>query len=199
MQWPQVAPQAAAAWYVVFLLCLWDVESMILVVPPGGETLALRVFNLLHYGHNAQVNALCLTLLALAVAPLLVWQVAGACRVVRVLGARSTQHALGSPLPLCSPSPAARPTALRHEAPLQSRLFSRAQIIGSRGVGVGQFNKPRSVAVDAQDNLYVVDMTGRVQKFSSNGVFLLSWQMPQTDLGKPKGMGRDRDGNIIVV
>jgi len=36
---------------------------MILVVPPGGETLALRVFNLLHYGHNAQVNALCLTLL----------------------------------------------------------------------------------------------------------------------------------------
>jgi DNA-binding beta-propeller fold protein YncE len=55
------------------------------------------------------------------------------------------------------------------------------------------------VAVDAQDNLYVVDMTGRVQKFSSNGVFLLSWQMEQTDLGKPKGMTRDRDGNIIVL
>jgi DNA-binding beta-propeller fold protein YncE len=53
--------------------------------------------------------------------------------------------------------------------------------------------------VDAQDNLYVVDMTGRVQKFSSNGVFLLSWQMPQTDLGKPKGMGRDREGNILVI
>jgi DNA-binding beta-propeller fold protein YncE len=42
-------------------------------------------------------------------------------------------------------------------------------------------------------------MTGRVQKFSPGGVFLLSWQMPQTDLGKPKGMGRDRNGNIIVV
>ena len=53
--------------------------------------------------------------------------------------------------------------------------------------------------MDAQDNLYVVDMTGRVQKFSSNGVFQLSWQMPQTSLGKPKGMGRDRDGNIIVL
>ncbi len=50
------------SWYLIFLLCLWDVESMILVVPPGGETLALRVFNLLHYGHNAQVNALCLLL-----------------------------------------------------------------------------------------------------------------------------------------
>jgi DNA-binding beta-propeller fold protein YncE len=66
-------------------------------------------------------------------------------------------------------------------------------------VGVGELNKPRSVAVDAQDNLYVVDMTGRVQKFSSNGVFQLSWQMEQTDLGKPKGMSRDCDGNIIVL
>jgi DNA-binding beta-propeller fold protein YncE len=93
----------------------------------------------------------------------------------------------------CAPGPAG------NESPLASRLFSRAQVIGTRGVGVGQFNKPRSVAVDRQDNLYVVDMTGRVQKFSSHGLFLLSWQMPQTDLGKPKGLCRDRQGNIVVV
>lgn len=74
VHWPQIAPQLAAAWYVIYLLCLWDVETLVLIVPPGGETLALRVFNLLHYGHNAQVNALCLLLLALAVAPLLLWQ-----------------------------------------------------------------------------------------------------------------------------
>ena len=46
---------------------------MVLIYPPGGETLALRIFNLLHYGHNAQVNAMCVTLLALAVAPLAAW------------------------------------------------------------------------------------------------------------------------------
>jgi DNA-binding beta-propeller fold protein YncE len=91
------------------------------------------------------------------------------------------------------------PSTPSDQAPLDSQLFKRVQIIGSRGVGVGQLNKPRSVAVDAQDNLYVVDMTGRMQKFSSNGVFLLSWQMPQTDKGKPKGLCRDRDGNIIVL
>jgi DNA-binding beta-propeller fold protein YncE len=83
--------------------------------------------------------------------------------------------------------------------PIQSQLFSRVRIIGSRGVGIGQLNKPRSVAVDRQDNLYVVDMTGRVQKFSSSGLFLLAWQMPQTDRGKPKGMCRDRDGSIVVL
>ena len=231
VQWPQVAPQAAAAWYVVFLLCLWDVESMILVVPPGGETLALRVFNLLHYGHNAQVNALCLALLVLAVAPLVVWK---AWCFVRRAFTRNIQHPTTNiQHPMIGEAQAAgcwmldvgcwmfsfgsgslallfgfaailtlagcAPNAPSDQAPLQSQLFKRVQIIGSRGVGVGQLNKPRSVTVDAQDNLYVVDMTGRVQKFSSNGVFLLSWQMPQTSLGKPKGMGRDRDGNIVVL
>src|SRR5262249_12066084 len=91
------------------------------------------------------------------------------------------------------------PSSSSQEATLRSQIFSQAQSIGSRGGGVGQLNKPRSVAVDRQDNLYVVDMTGRVQKFSSHGDFLLSWQMPQTDLGKPKGMCRDREGNILVV
>jgi len=200
VQWPQVAPQAAAAWYVVFLLCLWDVESMILVVPPGGETLALRVFNLLHYGHNAQVNALCLTLVVLAVAPLVVWK---AWCVLRGACSAATQHAARNTLLFASAAmftlAGCAPNTPSDQAPLRSQLFKRVQIIGSRGVGVGQLNKPRSVAVDTQDNLYVVDMTGRVQKFSSNGVFLLSWQMPQTSLGKPKGMGRDRDGNIVVL
>jgi ABC-type Fe3+ transport system permease subunit/DNA-binding beta-propeller fold protein YncE len=200
VQWPYIAPQAAAAWYIVFLLCLWDVESMILVVPPGGETVALRVFNLLHYGHNAQVNALCLTLLALAVAPLIVWKAWCVLRVACSAPAQSARRnsllaacAFALTLTGCSPG------APSNQAPLHSRLFRAVQIIGSRGVGVGQLNKPRSVAVDTQDNLYVVDMTGRVQKFSSNGVFLLSWQMPQTDRGKPKGLCRDRDGNIIVL
>jgi ABC-type Fe3+ transport system permease subunit len=73
VHWPQIAPQVGAAWYVAYLLCLWDVESIVLIVPPGGETLALRVFNLLHYGHNAQVNALCVLLLGMAVAPFLIW------------------------------------------------------------------------------------------------------------------------------
>jgi iron(III) transport system permease protein len=68
--WPQIAPQMFAAWHVVYLLCLWDVESIVIIQPPGGETLALKIFNLLHYGYAAQVNALCLVLLGLAVLPL---------------------------------------------------------------------------------------------------------------------------------
>jgi ABC-type Fe3+ transport system permease subunit/DNA-binding beta-propeller fold protein YncE len=199
VQWPQIAPQVAAAAYIVFLLCLWDVETMILIWPPGGETLALSIFNLLHYGHNAQVNALCLALLGLAVLPLILWRLWGAARVHWSAGRKSRISTpvfvacLAMLLEACSPNPG------KNETSLDSQLFSRVRVIGHRGVGVGDLNKPRSVAVDRQDNLYVVDMTGRVQKFSSEGNFLLSWQMPQTDLGKPKGMARDHDGNIIVV
>jgi ABC-type Fe3+ transport system permease subunit/sugar lactone lactonase YvrE len=206
VHWPQIAPQIAAAWYIVYLLCIWDVESMILVVPPGGETLALRIFNLLHYGHNAQVNALCVALLGVAVAPLLFWKTYSVLRIAweRIAPVRTfqpsriTHHAsrIGAAFCLVVLASSCMPHS---ENALDSQFFSRVQIIGSRGVGVGQLNKPRSVAIDGQDNLFVVDMTGRVQKFSPNGLFLLSWQMPQTDLGKPKGMGRDRNGNIIVV
>jgi iron(III) transport system permease protein len=75
VHWAQIRPQVCAAWYLTYLLTLWDVETLILIYPPGGETLALHIFNLLHYGHNAQVNALCFLLLLLAVAPLGLWSV----------------------------------------------------------------------------------------------------------------------------
>jgi ABC-type Fe3+ transport system permease subunit/DNA-binding beta-propeller fold protein YncE len=201
--WPQAQGGIIAVWYAIYLLCLWDVETVVLIQPPGGETLALRIFNLLHYGHAAQVNALCVVMLGLAVIPVVGWGVFGRFKVQgskfkvpnlerlglwAVLGALSFGVFSG-----CSPQSESA------ETPLESKLFSAVQIIGTRGVAPGQFNKPRSLVCDREDNLYVVDMTGRVQKFSAEGKFLLQWQMPQTDLGKPKGMGLDRDGNIIVV
>jgi hypothetical protein len=48
---------------------------------------------------------------------------------------------LGAFLPSCSLSES------KHEAALPSKLFSRAIVIGSRGVGIGEFNKPRSLAL----------------------------------------------------
>lgn len=190
--WPQIGWQVFAAWYVVYLFCLWDVESIVVIVPPGGETLALRIFNLLHYGRAAQVNALCVMLLGLAVAPLLI--------VAAFAGTRQflSRRLLASAAALVLVT-GCEPDGDKNTVTLPSKLFERAQTIGSRGVGIGELNKPRSVAVDLQDNVYAVDMTGRVQKFSPDGKYSLSWQMPQTDLGKPKGMGRDHDGNIVVV
>lgn len=200
VEWPQIAPQLAAAWCIIFLLCLWDVETLVLIIPPGGETVASRVFNLLHYGHAAHVNALCLVLLGLAVAPLLAAAafvktrtLLSPKRLVRTLTSAAT---VGCALPIlagCSPKLAP------NESLVESQIFNRVRIIATRGVAPGQVNKPRSVTVDHDDNLFVLDFTGRVQKFSSEGEFLLFWQMPETERGNPKGLSVDRDGNIIVV
>lgn len=84
-------------------------------------------------------------------------------------------------------------------ARIDSQLFERVQVIGKRGVGVGEFNKPRSIAVDRDDNFYVVDITGRVQKFTPAGEYLLGWLMPQTDRGKAKGMCMAADGGVLLV
>ncbi len=203
-RFPQLYRPIAALWMVITSLCLWDVESVILVQPPGGETLALRIFNLLHYGHASQVNALAVVLLATALA------MAGVLAlVVRQLGPQASKRPanrspwsflrmvgtvlIASLLAGCHPRSNGEATAL------QSSLFSAVQVIGTRGTAPGQFNKPRSLVCDREDNLYVVDMTGRVQKFNPDGKWLLQWQMPETDLGKPKGMGLDPDGNVLVV
>src|SRR5437867_3417137 len=197
VHWPQIAPQLAAAWYLTYLFCLWDAETLILVMPPGAETLSVRVFNFLHYGHNAQVNALCLLLLMLAVAPLVIWSAGQSVRNLKVAATALRLVVLAT---LIGPALAGcAPATSSNDAPMESKLFSRVKVIGTRGGGLGEFNKPRSLAVDAQDNLYVVDMTGRVQKFSPGGTFLAFWQMPETDKGKPKGMCRDGKGNLVVL
>ncbi len=84
-------------------------------------------------------------------------------------------------------------------AEIASKTFRRVETFGGPGVAPGRFNKPRSVVCDRDDHVYVVDMTGRVQRFTPDGRFVLQWQLPETDLGRPKGLGLDRNGNVLVV
>lgn len=51
---------------------------------------------------------------------------------------------------------------------------------GTQGTSNGQFEYPRGIAIDTSDNVYVTDLipntlTYRVQKFSSEGMFITSW------------------------
>lgn len=199
---PQAGATLTGVWYVVFLFCLWDVDAVLLIVPPGTQTLSMQIFGLLHYGHNSQVDALCAILLILALAPMAAYAAIQFC-VKRSAAIRSR-----TPLAVCALvaavagigcSAGGEASGGPNVTAIESRFFSGVEIIGIRGVGAGQFNKPRSLAVDHDDNLYVVDMTGRVQKFSENGDFILQWQMPETDRGRPKGMYADHLGNIVVI
>ncbi len=70
---------------------------------------------------------------------------------------------------------------------------------GRRGLSDGRFQKPRAMAIDKNDHLYIVDMTARIQVFDADGNFIRSWQTPAHEQGRPTGMSIDRDGNLVVA
>jgi hypothetical protein len=72
-------------------------------------------------------------------------------------------------------------------------------VIGQRGLEDGRFQKPRAIAIDPNDRIYVVDKTGRVQVFDTEGHFVLGWRTPAITNGKPTGLSVDTDGSIIVA
>ena len=65
---PLLAPGVCAAGAAVFALGMGDVAASLSVIPPGRSTLAIRIYNYLHYGASSQVAMLCLVTLAMAVA-----------------------------------------------------------------------------------------------------------------------------------
>lgn len=70
---------------------------------------------------------------------------------------------------------------------------------GRRGVSKGRMLKPRAMAINAKDQLFIVDMTARIQVFDRNGEFLYSWRTPEFANGKPSGLSFDLDGNLLVA
>ncbi len=73
------------------------------------------------------------------------------------------------------------------------------RVIGGPGSGEGLFALPRAASWDAKNGfLYVVDKSGRIQKFDREGRFVLCWRMPAIEMGRPTGLAVDRDGTLVV-
>ncbi|MGI9473344.1 MAG: NHL repeat-containing protein [Rubripirellula sp.] len=64
---------------------------------------------------------------------------------------------------------------------------------GRRGISEGRFLKPRAITIDERDQLYIVDTTGRIQVFDTEGKLLRWWTTPQTENGRPTGLAIRRD------
>lgn len=78
--------------------------------------------------------------------------------------------------------------------------FGRVERVWGRwGLSDGRFNKPRAMAIDGDDRLYIVDMTARVQVFDSQGNFLRGWQTPEHKAGRPTGISIGRDGQVLIA
>ncbi len=80
------------------------------------------------------------------------------------------------------------------------RNGDRAELVwGKRGVRGGDMVKPRAIAIDQKDRLYLVDWTARIQAFDRDGHFLeRCWTTPDYRNGRPSGLSVDFDGNLVV-
>jgi DNA-binding beta-propeller fold protein YncE len=85
-------------------------------------------------------------------------------------------------------------------------------VIGEPGRGPGQFVYPRACAVGPDDELFVADKTGRIQRFDASGRLIGWWTLPyvsdptvhRTDAadrpaGYPVGMAFDPAGRLFVA
>ena len=73
------------------------------------------------------------------------------------------------------------------------------RIWGRRGVLEGDVVRPRAIAIDASDRLFLVDFTARIQVYDLDGNYLgPTWTTPDFRNGRPSGLGIARDGNLIV-
>ncbi len=72
-------------------------------------------------------------------------------------------------------------------------------VFGGLGRGPGSFYYPRAIAAEPNGSIFVVDKTGRVQRYSAEGRFETVWTMPETAQGKPVGLAVHPDGRIFVA
>jgi sugar lactone lactonase YvrE len=55
------------------------------------------------------------------------------------------------------------------------------------------------MAIDADDLIYIVDITARIQVFTTAGEFVRGWQTPVHANGRPTGLSIDHRGNLLVA
>ena len=69
--------------------------------------------------------------------------------------------------------------------------------IGGTGAGDGEFNNPYGMAFDTNGDVYICDYaSARVQKFTSDGTFLLSWPIPSD---RADHVALDAAGDVYVT
>jgi iron(III) transport system permease protein len=52
----------------VFILSVGELGTTLLVIPPGRETIVIKIYNLMHYGAEQMVAALCVILIVITLA-----------------------------------------------------------------------------------------------------------------------------------
>ena len=176
-----------AAFVLATMLGLLELQATTVLLPAGVPNFAQSLLNQMHYARDQQVIASCLVLVggyaalgAGALALRAIWRVAGRTPVAGLLLACAAVALAG-----CGRQPAGRPEVVRH--------------FGKTGRGPGEFLYPRAIDIAADGTLWVIDKTGRLQRFDAKGRYLGGFAMPDIERGKPTGFSVGPDGRLYVA
>ncbi len=170
-------------------LSMHEIESTVMLAPPGFDSLANTLLNFLHYLRMEELSAAG------------AWLTVGALIVVgliAILMRGVSRWSLPRAMPLITLAGTMMLAGCDRAAPGEVAAIRGAQAFGEVGNAPGQIVYPRCIDV-TDDSIWIIDRTARVQRFSHDGKHHGGWTMPAFDRGKPTGITVGPDGLIYVA
>ena len=169
---------------LIFMLCMTELSVTMVLLPAGLPNFAQRLLNQMHYARDQQVIASCVILICVFIVSVMVF--------ILFMRAVSVRRYVFSILLIsmffCFVG--CKDSNIHGGEPKVLVIFGRT------GAGPGEFLYPRAADIATDGSVYIVDKTGRIQRYSSEGKFLSSFKMPEFELGFPTGISFDPDGNL---
>ncbi len=182
---PRTWPLYAGVFLLLILFSLTELSATMVLLPAGVPNFAQRLLNQMHYARDQQVIASCLVLIIFFVL------FSGVIVLLLRLGRSRHIHAI-----LIVAFGAVAISGCDKGVPEEAEVLHH---FGRSGRGQCEFIYPRGIDIAADGLLYVVDKTGRIQKFTPEGDFLSVVQMPRVEKGLPTGLSTARDGRLFVA
>jgi len=186
---PALWPLGLAAFVLATMLGLVELPATTVLLPAGVPNFAQSLLNQMHYARDQQVIAACLVLAGSYAA------LAGGGLAVGALLRRRRRRAAGAMLLLAA-------VALAGGGCDADRQPGQPKVVGAFGTtgrGPGEFVYPRAIDLAPDGTLWVVDKTGRFQRFDTAGRHLGGFAMPKVQTGKPTGFSIAPDGKLYVA
>ncbi len=184
---PHTWPLFVGTFILIVMFSVTELSATMVLLPAGLPNFAQRLLNQMHYARDQQVIASCLVLICLFLAL--------AAFVVLLLRAMRTQWLTLSILfVVCATAMAG--CDVESKPPGEAKILAA---FGQSGRGQGQFVYPRAIDITDDGSLFIIDKTGRIQKFGSKGEFLDTIEMPLVETGKPTGLSVAPNGNLYVA
>jgi len=184
---PYTWPLFIGSFILIVMFGMTELSATMVLLPAGLPNFAQRLLNQMHYARDQQVIASCLVLICtfflMTAAIILLLRVIRLRQLIILMLAFVALSALTG----CD------------DKPLTKDVVKILDTFGRTGRGQGEFIYPRAIDITDDGSLFVVDKTGRIQRFDLEGNFLSVFQMPLIETGKPTGLSVGPDGNLYVA